>query len=137
MFLNNCTNAFLIFVIFVNTFLQISNCENWDLVFEAKGDNFFDNFTFFTEKDPSHGYVNYVNRTIAYDRGFIQTLPNDNVYIGCDHTNIGTAFLFVKKFVLFSCIDQSDHYFFVQIKTYCSFSSTLNIVRLKWNYFIL
>lgn len=32
---------------------------------EAQGATFFDQFNFITSNDPSHGYVNYVNRTTA------------------------------------------------------------------------
>lgn len=40
--------------------------------------------------DPTGGYVNYVNQTIATDNGYINT-DNGLVYIGVDDTNISTG----------------------------------------------
>jgi len=51
------------------------------------GNSFFDNFDFFTASDPTHGYVNYVDRTTAQNQGLIGVY-NGQVYIGCDHTNV-------------------------------------------------
>jgi len=53
----------------------------------AQGNGFFDNFDFFTAGDPTHGYVNYVNRSWAEKRGYVQTKGN-SVYIGVDTTSV-------------------------------------------------
>jgi len=50
------------------------------------GDSFFDDWTFFTANDPTHGYVNYVDKTQAMDEGLISTSPA-MVYIRADSTN--------------------------------------------------
>ena len=79
-------------ILFKFALLHIGKSEKWNLIFEAKGKNFFDNFTFVTNNDPTHGYVNYVNKSTAVEEGYIETLLNDDVYIGCDHTNIGNCY---------------------------------------------
>ena len=38
-------------------------------------------------KDPTNGFVNYVDRDTAIDNGYIDTV-NGQVYLGVDHTNI-------------------------------------------------
>ncbi|KAI9847413.1 MAG: hypothetical protein M1837_002602 [Sclerophora amabilis] len=48
--------------------------------------DFFSQFTFFTEPDPTHGFVEYVDESTAQGGGLIQT-NSDSVYIGVDHDN--------------------------------------------------
>jgi hypothetical protein len=52
-----------------------------------QGQSFFDHFDFFTGDDPTHGYVNYVDRNTAQAQGLIAS-SNYNVYIGADHDNV-------------------------------------------------
>jgi len=49
--------------------------------------NFFNEFSFFTDNDPTHGYVNYVSKQQAQQEGLINT-NNNKVYIGTDHNNV-------------------------------------------------
>lgn len=48
--------------------------------------NFFDKFSFFTAADPTHGFVNYVDRNTASGAGLINN-NNGQAYMGVDHTN--------------------------------------------------
>lgn len=51
--------------------------------------NFFDQFQFFNGSDPTHGFVDYVERDYAESAGLIK---NDygKVYMGVDHTGIAS-----------------------------------------------
>jgi len=52
--------------------------------------NFFDGtyWNFITQNDPTHGYVNYVDKATAASKGYISMSGADKpTYIGCDHTN--------------------------------------------------
>ncbi|KAL3439098.1 concanavalin A-like lectin/glucanase domain-containing protein [Aspergillus tetrazonus] len=52
-------------------------------------DVFFDKFTFFTDADPTHGHVDYVDRGTAQSAGLISS--GSSVYMGVDHTNIASS----------------------------------------------
>jgi hypothetical protein len=62
----------------------------YHLTEEWKGKHFFDNFDFFTDSDPTHGFVDYVDQQTAIADGLIG-LINSSVYIGADHTNISSG----------------------------------------------
>lgn len=51
-----------------------------------QGSNFFDAFNFFTEADPTHGFVKYVDRATAQKNGLISTTAN-TAYMGVDYTS--------------------------------------------------
>ncbi|OQE42416.1 hypothetical protein PENCOP_c004G05614 [Penicillium coprophilum] len=48
-------------------------------------DSFFDKFKFYTDTDPTNGFVTYVDRNTASANGLINT--GNGVYIGVDHAN--------------------------------------------------
>jgi len=50
------------------------------------GNNFYDQFDFFTGSDPTHGFVKFVDRNTAQNTGLI-SVNGDKVYMGVDHTN--------------------------------------------------
>ena len=52
------------------------------------GSTFFDGFDFFTDADPTHGFVTYVNQSTAQSSGLTKTLSDGSVYIGVDSTNV-------------------------------------------------
>ncbi|KAJ5943002.1 hypothetical protein N7516_003170 [Penicillium verrucosum] len=52
-------------------------------------DSFFDRFNFYTDTDPTNGFVNYIDRNTASRNGLINT--GNGVYIGVDHTNTANA----------------------------------------------
>jgi hypothetical protein len=56
------------------------------------GPSFFDAFDFFTDADPTNGYVNYVSRAQAQAEGLIDASAADgNVYIGADSRNVASG----------------------------------------------
>lgn len=50
------------------------------------GNGFFDKFTFFTDPDPTNGFVNYVDRDTAQNAGLINT--DEGIHMGVDSTNV-------------------------------------------------
>lgn len=53
-------------------------------------DNFFEKFTFFTDDDPTHGYVDYISQSAASSAGLINT-NNNQVYMGVDSENVASG----------------------------------------------
>jgi hypothetical protein len=58
----------------------------WD---DYSPDSFFDKFSFFTDRDPTNGFVGYVDRGTAQNAGLISA--GSSVYMGVDHTNIASS----------------------------------------------
>lgn len=52
---------------------------------------FFDRFTFFTETDPTHGFVSYVDQSTAQTDGLISTNADGSIYMGVDYTNVASS----------------------------------------------
>ncbi|TPX16890.1 uncharacterized protein E0L32_003452 [Thyridium curvatum] len=52
--------------------------------------NFFDSFTFFTDKDPTNGFVQYTTPQVANNRGLAGYAGNQ-IYLGVDHTTQNPA----------------------------------------------
>lgn len=48
---------------------------------------FFNKFTFWTDSDPTHGFVQYVNQSTAANTGLISSSAS-NVYLGVDYKNV-------------------------------------------------
>ncbi|EXJ88600.1 endo-1,3(4)-beta-glucanase [Capronia coronata CBS 617.96] len=53
-------------------------------------DEFFSMFNFFTDADPTNGYVTYVDENTAQNGGMIST-TNGSIYMGVDYTNVATG----------------------------------------------
>jgi hypothetical protein len=53
-------------------------------------DSFFDAFDFYTDADPTDGYVSYVDQSTASSNGLISS-SGGSVYIGVDHTNTASS----------------------------------------------
>jgi hypothetical protein len=54
------------------------------------GVNFFNGWTFFTDGDPTHGYVNYVSQQQAQSEGLIKASAS-SVYIGADNSRVSSG----------------------------------------------
>lgn len=52
--------------------------------------NFGSSFDFFTDNDPTHGYVNYVDQNTAQNMGLFKQ-QNGKLYMGADHTNVASG----------------------------------------------
>jgi len=57
------------------------NEQNW------KGWGFFDQFNFFNGADPTHGFVQYVDKATAQSGGLINVTSSGQIYIGVDNQN--------------------------------------------------
>lgn len=57
---------------------------------DYSGTNFFSMFDFFTDADPTHGYVDYVAQSAAQSAGLINT-NNNQAYIGVDTKNVASG----------------------------------------------
>lgn len=55
------------------------------------GATFFDDFTFFTDADPTHGFVSYVSQPTAQQLGLISLNSAGAVYMGVDATSVLAA----------------------------------------------
>lgn len=65
----------------------------WELQTFLNVSNFFNDsyWNFITGNDPTHGYVNYVDKKTAISNGYITTQTpqgNHSVYIGCNDIKI-------------------------------------------------
>ncbi|KAF8898715.1 glycoside hydrolase family 16 protein [Infundibulicybe gibba] len=54
---------------------------------EFSGKTFFDDFNFYSDADPTHGHVNYVNSTTAFARNLVYTQPDGTVIMKGDNTS--------------------------------------------------
>ncbi|KAJ9634856.1 uncharacterized protein PV06_05774 [Exophiala oligosperma] len=57
---------------------------------DYSGDQFFSMFDFFTDRDPTNGYVTYVDQTTAQSNNLIST-TNGSIYMGVDHSNVASG----------------------------------------------
>ncbi|KAL2256118.1 hypothetical protein VTK26DRAFT_2154 [Humicola hyalothermophila] len=63
----------------------IAALEAYELKESYTPSNFFDKFTFFSQGDPNHGFVQYRNKETAFSMGLARK-GEDDVYIGVDST---------------------------------------------------
>jgi len=54
---------------------------------EFSGKTFFDGFNFYSDADPTHGHVNYVNSSTAFARNLVYTQPDGTVIMKGDNTS--------------------------------------------------
>ncbi|QSZ34450.1 hypothetical protein DSL72_006044 [Monilinia vaccinii-corymbosi] len=66
------------------TYLQYA-ASIYNLKDTYNSSNFFSSFSFFTDADPTHGYVSYKSQSAATSLGLINT-TNGQVYLGVDHS---------------------------------------------------
>ncbi len=82
-----------ILIIIALVVLLLPHCNGelkyaYELSASMKGDTFLDYFNFFTDDDPTHGYVNYVDQSTAMANNYTSIERNGNVYLGVDHSNV-------------------------------------------------
>ncbi|EJU02026.1 glycoside hydrolase family 16 protein [Dacryopinax primogenitus] len=62
---------------------------SWVVVDVFQGEGFFDEFVFYDLPDPTHGQVNYVNKTAALSRGLVYVTPDNKAVMTVDnHTDL-------------------------------------------------
>uniref|UniRef100_A0A914DZ49 GH16 domain-containing protein n=1 Tax=Acrobeloides nanus TaxID=290746 RepID=A0A914DZ49_9BILA len=64
---------------------------SWTLRETYDSTNFYSKFDFYTDGDPTHGYVDFVNQSVAQQKGLIAVNSNGTIYMGADHTNKATG----------------------------------------------
>jgi len=72
------------------TLLAGAWATSYTLVDNWSGNNFFNNFQFFTGGDPTNGYVNYVSASQA-SSSQLTSVSNGIVYIRSDNTNVASG----------------------------------------------
>ncbi|KKY18400.1 hypothetical protein UCRPC4_g04970 [Phaeomoniella chlamydospora] len=70
--------------------LVSSSIAGYTLQDDYSGSSFFSMFDFFTDADPTSGFVDYVDQSTAQNAGLIST-NNGSVYIGVDYTNVASS----------------------------------------------
>lgn len=65
----------------------ITALTGYQLEESYSGNSFFDAFDFFTDPDPTHGFVTYVSESAASQQGLI-SVGSDGVYMGVDSKTI-------------------------------------------------
>jgi hypothetical protein len=73
------------FILFIGFLFAIS-AEAYKLKKTYEGNTFFDGFYFFTQSDPTHGVVKYVDKNTAHNMGLIK-VENGKVKISADSKN--------------------------------------------------
>ena len=66
----------MILLCLFSLFAALSSTQSYHLVNSYPGATFLDNFDFFTSWDPTFGYIHYVDRLTAEQRGMITYTPN-------------------------------------------------------------
>nr|AAQ20798.1 1,3(4)-beta-glucanase [Rhizopus arrhizus] len=67
--------------------LLSSSVHAWTLKQTFQGSSFFDGFTFFTDSDPTHGFVKYVDQATAKSSGLIYN-QGSKVIMRADNTTV-------------------------------------------------
>ncbi|KLJ09395.1 endo-1,3(4)-beta-glucanase [Blastomyces silverae] len=76
-------------LICVNSFVGFSQAA-YTLIDDYTAKNFLQTFEFFSGDDPTHGYVNYLDRAAAHSQGLLSTADNV-IYMGVDSTNVASG----------------------------------------------
>jgi hypothetical protein len=62
----------------------------YTMQYNYSGPTFFDNWSFYTDNDPTHGYVNYISEAQARTEGLISAVAG-KVIIGSDDTKVASG----------------------------------------------
>jgi len=69
----------------------ISNSLVYQLDKSYQGEDFFDQFNFFADADPTHGFVTYVTKDVARQQGLASINPDGSFRMKVDDQTILTA----------------------------------------------
>jgi hypothetical protein len=78
----------MLLAVFVWSMLPHSSAATYDRVDSYSGLNFFSGFDFNVFDDPTHGYVDFVDQSVALSEGLINVTTSNQVYIGTDYSNV-------------------------------------------------
>ncbi|WVW83683.1 hypothetical protein I302_105704 [Kwoniella bestiolae CBS 10118] len=70
---------------------QTSSTVSLKLAKKYVGQDFMNEFDYFTDDDPTSGYVNYVSKSEAQKSGLIDVQANNVFYMAADSTNVPTG----------------------------------------------
>jgi beta-glucanase (GH16 family) len=76
-------------IVFVS--LLIHSIDAWTLKETYAGPTFFDKFTYFTDPDPTNGYVDYVSKDEANSLNLTYTGNDGRVYMAAESRNIASG----------------------------------------------
>ncbi|CAO3689314.1 unnamed protein product [Rhizopus stolonifer] len=77
----------LIASVLVANLIFTSSVDAWALKNTHEGSTFFDGFNFFTDADPTHGFVQYIDQASAKSAGLIST-QGSKVIMRADNTTV-------------------------------------------------
>lgn len=66
-------------------FLTLTSATSYTIADTYDSTNFFTNFDFFSDKDPTHGWVTYQTQSAAESLGLTRIVNGNQVYIGVDN----------------------------------------------------
>ncbi|KAM0125969.1 hypothetical protein ACHAO1_010334 [Botrytis cinerea] len=82
------TSSLFLRCLTISSFMTtITALTGYQLEESYSGNSFFDAFDFFTDPDPTHGFVTYVSESAASQQGLI-SVGSDGVYMGVDSKTI-------------------------------------------------
>lgn len=67
-------------------FLTLTSATTYTISETYDSSNFFTNFDFFSEKDPTNGWVTYQTQSTAESLGLTKIVNGNQVYIGVDNS---------------------------------------------------
>nr|XP_018263295.1 uncharacterized protein I303_04789 [Kwoniella dejecticola CBS 10117]OBR85453.1 hypothetical protein I303_04789 [Kwoniella dejecticola CBS 10117] len=70
---------------------QTSSTVTLKLAKKYVGQDFMNDFDYFTDDDPTSGYVNYISKSAAQSQGLIDVQANNVFYMAADATNVPTG----------------------------------------------
>ncbi|PBP27112.1 leucine carboxyl methyltransferase [Diplocarpon rosae] len=89
-----CSSYFTFALFSLSIWLQVPSAlaivsSKYQLDTDYSGASFFDGFEFWTEPDPTHGYVSYQSHASSLSKGLISSNgQNGSQYMGVDHTTV-------------------------------------------------
>jgi hypothetical protein len=84
--------SLLLLIVSAFCLLQICQGQNQGYVLSSNhtAESFFDGFFYFTEDDPTHGYVNFVDEDTAHNNGLVK-IENGKVFMYADSYKIASG----------------------------------------------
>ena len=78
-------------VVILLTTVHVSSAENLTLSENLTGDTFWEAFVFFTDADPTHGFVDFVGKDEAMSSGLAGVNNQGQIFMNADSTNVSAS----------------------------------------------